>query len=327
VKVPLLPLITGLFLSALKVTMNATLEASSLPPLANTPKSPLFMVARIHPNGQANECMSFSGIALQKYKPVKTILAFLFGLNLIGNAFAQSARPVFIVVTAEYRWADGIASPKGYVELVIGADRDNYFLWSESGKQYPLPKPFGQIITAEDAALRLVEHRQSLYNEIVALNQKLGNSPQVAVLGPAAQPVYISKIEESKDNVLKLTNGAVIEITRGYLGSVGLRKGAVLYKEGKNWSVWIEGKRTYPCNILKAPENHPPILAEVISISEVKGNGKILSALDGSLFEVGELSELTTSLWLGPFEALLINGDQLLNLNEGDGIIDVEKIK
>lgn len=255
---------------------------------------------------------------------MKTILAFLLAFILVGNASAQSGSSVFIVVTTEYEWPDGLTSREGEVEVVIGVNKDNYIIWHESGRRYQLPKRFGQIITAEDAALRLIDLRQQLYAEILALNKKNGTAPQAVVPG---QPVYISKIEESKDNTLKLSNGAVIETTRGFLGFLGFRKDAVLYKEGKIWSVWIVGKGSYTCNILKAPENRPSGQAEVISISEVKGKGKLLAALDGSLFEVGDLSVITTSLWLGPFEALLIDGDQLLNLDEGDEIIDVQKLK
>ena len=54
--------------------------------------------------------------------------------------------------------------------------------------------------------------------------------------------VYITKIDEDKGDVLKLANGAVVEITRGFLGFVGFRKDAVLYKEGRGWKIWVEGR-------------------------------------------------------------------------------------
>jgi hypothetical protein len=142
-----------------------------------------------------------------------------------------------------------------------------------------------------------------------------------------ASPVFITKIDEDKDNVLKLANGAVVEITRGFLGFVGFRKDAVLYKEGRGWKIWIEGKKAFSCDVLKAPDNRPSGAGESVSISEVKGDGNILTTLGGSVYEVGDLHTIETALWLGPFEALLIDGTRLLNLDEGGEIIDVTKIK
>lgn len=147
-----------------------------------------------------------------------------------------------------------------------------------------------------------------------------------AARAPAA-PVYITKIDEDKNDVLKLTNGGIVEITRGFLGFVGFRKDAVLYKDGRGWKIWIEGKKAFSCDILKAPDRRPSSSGESVSISEVKGNGKILTTLVGSLYEVGDLHTIETALWLGPFEALLIDGTRLLNLDEGGEIIDVTKIR
>lgn len=143
----------------------------------------------------------------------------------------------------------------------------------------------------------------------------------------SASSVYITKIDEDKDDVLKLANGGIVEITRGFLGFVGFRKVAVLYKEGRGWKIWIEGKKAFNCDILRTPDNRPSGSGESVSISEVKGNGKILTTLDGSLYEVGDLHTIETGLWLGPFEALLIDGTRLLNLDAGGAIIDVTKIR
>jgi hypothetical protein len=158
-------------------------------------------------------------------------------------------------------------------------------------------------------------------------NQVPAKPAQPGAARAVASPVYITKIDEDKDEVLKLANGAVVEITRGFLGFVGFRKDAVLYKEGRGWKIWIEGKKAFSCDILKAPDNRPTGAGESVSISEVKGDGKILTTLDGSLYEVGDLHTIDTSLWLGPFEALLIDGTRLLNLEEGGEIIDVTKIR
>lgn len=165
------------------------------------------------------------------------------------------------------------------------------------------------------------EHQTQGENPIPAKPVQLG-----AVRVPAA-PVYITKIDEDNDDVLKLDNGGIVEITRGYLGYVGYRKDAVLYKDGSSWKIWIEGKKAFSCDILRAPENQPSGFGESVYISEVKGDGKILTTLEGSLYEVDDLHTIETSLWLGLFDALLINGTQLLNLDEGGEIVDVTKIR
>ena len=171
-------------------------------------------------------------------------------------------------------------------------------------------------------AYRLGAERQAPPN-----NQAPARPIQPGAAQAAAQPVYITKIDEDENDVLKLANGAVVEITMGFIGFVGFRKDAVLYKDGGSWKIWIEGKKAFSCDVLKAPDNRPSGAGELISISEVKGNGEILTSLNGSLYEVNDLNKIDTALWLGPFEALLIDGSKLLNLEEGDEVIEVTKMR
>lgn len=134
------------------------------------------------------------------------------------------------------------------------------------------------------------EHQAQPNNQVPAKPVQPGAGRAVA------SPVFITKIDEDKDDVLKLANGAVVEITRGFLGFVGFRKDAVLYKEGRGWKIWIEGKKAFSCDVLKAPDNRPSGAGESVSISEVKGDGKILTTLGGSLYEVGDLHTIETAL-------------------------------
>ena len=143
----------------------------------------------------------------------------------------------------------------------------------------------------------------------------------------ARQPVYITKIDEDNNDVLKLTNGAIVEITQGFLGFVGFRKDAVLYKAEGRWKIWIQGKKSFNCAILKAPLNEAARAGELVWVSEALGGGQILKTLNGSIFEVGILSRIDTALWFGAFDALLIDGSRLLKLDDGSGIIDVIKIR
>jgi len=140
-------------------------------------------------------------------------------------------------------------------------------------------------------------------------------------------PVYITKIDDCTDDILKLDNGAIVETKSGYLGFVGFRKKAVLYKDIRGWKIWIDGKKSFNCEVLKSPQYQTAKSGEKVSIVEVKGDGKYLVTSSGSLLEVNQLNTIETSLWLGYFEAIIIDGSQLINLDSGGEIIDVTKIR
>jgi len=56
-------------------------------------------------------------------------------------------------------------------------------------QKYPLPKANAQIISAEDAALRVIQFRQQLYKEISQINRDLDAAERLvaAAAGGAAQ--------------------------------------------------------------------------------------------------------------------------------------------
>jgi len=137
---------------------------------------------------------------------------------------------------------------------------------------------------------------------------------------------FKSKIDEDNDDILKLDNGAIIEVTMGFLGFIGFRKDCIVFKSGYGWKIWIEGKKVFPCDILKEPDYFTSIDIKEVTISEVSDNGEIIYLTDGSVYEVSYQSYETT-LWLGYSSALLINGYQIINLDEGSEMIDVIKIK
>ena len=187
----------------------------------------------------------------------------------------------------------------------------------------------GNVVDQQASQTALEKHLESIpiHQPKKAAGVAARQPKEVGAGVAARQPVYITKIDDDKDDILKLDNGGIVEITRGFLGFVGFRKDAVLYKDGGRWKIWIEGKKAFDCDVLKAPPLRPRSSGDVISISEVKGEGAILTTLRGSIYEVGDLHVLETSLWLGNFEALLIDGNRLLNLDEGGEIIDVTKLK
>lgn len=136
---------------------------------------------------------------------------------------------------------------------------------------------------------------------------------------------FITKIDSDHGDVLKLENGGIIEITSGYLGYVGYRKDAILFGSGSRCQVAIEGKKTFKCEVLKLPDARGKP-AKQLQISEVRGDGSILITAEGELYEVDSIDHITTSLWLGFFEALLVEGDQIINLDSGEAV-SVQKIR
>ena len=48
--------------------------------------------------------------------------------------------------------------------------------------------------------------------------------------------------------------------------------------------------------------------------------------LDGSIYEVDFVDQITTVLWLGVEDALLINGNELINFDQGE-LVNVVRIR
>ena len=82
---------------------------------------------------------------------------------------------------------------------------------------------------------------------------KAKNNPPPEARGSLS--ACLTKIDEDKDDILKLENGAIVEITRGYLGYVGYRKNALLFKESSRWKIWIEGKKVFPVDLYREPQS------------------------------------------------------------------------
>lgn len=136
---------------------------------------------------------------------------------------------------------------------------------------------------------------------------------------------YITKIDSDSDDVLILANGAIVEVTGGYLGYVGYRKDAVLIA-GRTCRIWIQGKKTFRCSVLRRPSVTGTVAVET-SITEVTRGGEIIKTLDGSIFEVESIDRLYTALWLPVSEVLLLGDSQMVNLDQGDELITVSRIK
>ena len=170
-----------------------------------------------------------------------------------------------------------------------------------------------------------------LLNRVYLMGMNATSERQSAATGTATSgaqvgAAYISRIDDDDGDILKLDNGAIIEVPYGYIGYLGYRRECVLFKEGSRWRLWIKDKKTYSCNVLQPPHHQLRRSAERLNLSKVLGNGKILEMSDGTLYEVNDLYLIDTALWLGGSEVLLLDGFQLINLDEGGELVDVSRL-
>lgn len=181
----------------------------------------------------------------------------------------------------------------------------------------------------------------SLLNQIYNLGLEEGIKQATALLVPSKSPtesesatalqastitVYESDVESEEDEIIKLDNGAIIEITDSSIGYIGYNKDCILFELGSQWKIWIEDEGTYDCSLLKASAYGRTKEAELKYLSEVAGEGTILKMLDGSVYEVNSVDAVTTSIWLGASEVLIIDNYKLINLDEEDEMIEVQQL-
>lgn len=166
-----------------------------------------------------------------------------------------------------------------------------------------------------------------LVGSAVLAQSEVNGSQRKALDSELAPNGYVSRVDSDSDELLKLENGAVVEITSGYLGYLGYRKRVVLYRTASGCKIWIEGKRVYRCDLLREPAVARRVIVEELSIASITDDGDILKAADGRVFEVDSLYTLYTTLWLAPFEAILIDGAEMVNLDDGDEPVAVSKLR
>ena len=138
---------------------------------------------------------------------------------------------------------------------------------------------------------------------------------------------YESGVESATGQVLILENGAIVEVSRGSLGSVRSRRQTIVFKDGTRWSVWIEGKGVYPCDILKEPARRNTVDTAIAYISKVSDSGEIVILGDGSVYEVSSTDRIYSTLWLAASKIVLLDDDRMLNVDDADQLIEVRRIR
>jgi len=137
---------------------------------------------------------------------------------------------------------------------------------------------------------------------------------------------YRSKIESDNDDIIKLRNGAVLEVYN-FFGFIGYNKDSLLFKEGNSWKLWIEGKKSYRCEIIKPPSTKPNVYLEKKQIMKVSSDGSFLTDFKGIIYEVNSLNTIDTQLWIPPFDVLMIDKHEIINTSDRSSVIRVQMIK
>jgi len=161
----------------------------------------------------------------------------------------------------------------------------------------------------------------------ISSNTRPATNPkkQSPIITPNGNNGYYTKIDSDSGDIVKLRNGGVVEII-SFIGIIGFNKDAILYRENNIWKIWIEGKKSYRCDLLKAPTLKPNLLLEKRYITKKSNDGSILTDIKGRIFEVSSFNTLDTALWFVPFDTLLINGTRIVNLDDGPSIVDVKPL-
>lgn len=121
------------------------------------------------------------------------IVSFLFVSTLPSLSQRKATEPQYIEITKETKWSDGVWCPVGTVELITHYKEQSYIIWHPNGNPYELPRANAKKVSAEDAAVKLLQHRQNLYkyvsvleNEVNRLKSVGANQP-TGILKPAPQ--------------------------------------------------------------------------------------------------------------------------------------------
>lgn len=137
---------------------------------------------------------------------------------------------------------------------------------------------------------------------------------------------YYTTIEENDNGTLSLNNKAIVEISNTFIGFIGSKKKCLLFKDVNGFKIWIEGKKTFKCDLLQAPENARAVGLTSVTINEVLRDGKFLKLSDGRILRVGDFDAFNTSMLMGPTDGLLLETGELVILDEGT-TVSVEVIE
>lgn len=176
---------------------------------------------------------------------------------------------------------------------------------------------------------KLSEAERSEWNRVLAAMYSMGaksatrapdagDFPQIEQRSAKAESeasgavAWISRADLDGEDIVKLRNGAIFQVSIGFVG-IGMGRDAALIKEGSQWSLWIEGKREFHGELLRPPSVGTPISFRRASIQTVSSDGSIVRLIDGSVCEIDIVDRIHTMLWLAASEVFIINGKSIIN--------------
>lgn len=172
---------------------------------------------------------------------------------------------------------------------------------------------------------KLTQEEQDAWNEVLNAILSAGSQMSSSMAGPPGPgasetgvAVFEATVVAAEGSIIQLSNGAVVEIT-GYLGYVGSPSRGLLVRQGRNWRLWIEGKEAFTVRLLSEPDRGGRA-GELVSVGEILGDGSILRLTDGRTLEVETVDRVSSGIWLPFFNAVLIGGYELLNLDKGEKV-------
>lgn len=140
--------------------------------------------------------------------------------------------------------------------------------------------------------------------------------------------VHVTTIADRRGDTFELSNGAVFEKTSyGYVAYIGFQPDALLFSRRGEARLWIEDHGVMGGDLIRAPRTRANAEGSLVDVMQVRGNGEFLQLLAGSLLEVDPVDVVTTMVWIGPFEAILLSDGRLFNLDEGSDVIRIVAVR
>jgi hypothetical protein len=152
-----------------------------------------------------------------------------------------------------------------------------------SGSEDKLSLQFVLLGVAEEARLFASLIQKGVSVGYFSLAKTLPVEGQEAGKGSKSQG-YWTKIESADDGLVKLANGAIVEVTRGFLGYVGYGKKAFLHSSGTR--LWVEGKKDFAVTSLRVPSFGSQKSFEKKTISKAVDDGSVFIFYDGTSYVV-----------------------------------------
>ncbi len=131
------------------------------------------------------------------------IVALICALHASASYGQSQQASQFVVVLKEYKWEDGLVSSAGEIERAMESNNDQYGLWHPSGKLYWIPKSACRELSSEEAAIRLMDKKQSLHGELGKMRDMLDRANATIVQLKANAPTQAEQ-KPTKDSSLNL---------------------------------------------------------------------------------------------------------------------------